>query len=80
MRRGQVATDQRSAEIELGLDDARPVVLELEWAGAGLSEPLSLAHEPTDLFLERLNVDHVLPQTDAHKKRYRHETAKIEVG
>ena len=75
-----MATDQRSAEIELDLHDPRPVALELEWACAGLSEPLSLAHEPTDLFLERLDVDHVLPQTDAHEKRYRHETAKIEVG
>lgn len=75
-----MATDERSAEIELGLDDARPVVLELAWARAGLSELLSLAHEPTDLFLERLNVDYVLPQTDAHKESYRHETAEIEVG
>ena len=75
-----MATDQRSAEIELDLHDARPVVLELEWGRAGLSEPLSLAHEPTDLFLERLNVDYVLPQTDAHKESYRHETAAFEVG
>jgi hypothetical protein len=63
-----VPADERSAEIELSLDDARSVALELRGARAAFAESLPLAHEPPDLFLERLDVDHVLPQTDAHRR------------
>jgi hypothetical protein len=71
-----VAPNEGVGELVLSPDDSRAISLE-RWGGcAALAKLLALADQSANLCLEVLHVGHVLPQTDVHTSRYRHQSGR----
>ena len=65
-------TNQRVGEFVLSIDETRPVSLERRRGRTRFAKLLALADEPANFRLDGLHVEHILPQRDAHRERYRH--------